>query len=301
MSRRSRKALYGLIGYPVSHSLSPAIFDAAFRTAGIEAQYRLFSIPPDRLEERIGQILDQGARGLNVTVPHKASVIPMMSDLDESAHLTGAVNAIDISDEGVVGYNTDMGGFEDSFDFLGVPDIRGRKALVLGAGGAARAVLASLILSGVSEIVVANRFMEEAMDLVSPAAKRSPGIRFEIVPLENREIEKVVEQTVLCIQATSLGLSNKDPLPMEPALLPEDCFVYDLVYGPTETPFVRSARAGGYRCADGKEMLLRQAARAFRLWFRMDPPIDAMRFAVDRVISEVRNCERKPERESGKT
>jgi shikimate dehydrogenase len=290
----SRKTLYGLIGYPVSHSLSPAIFNAAFRTAGIEADYKLFSIPPEHLEEGIGEILREGARGLNVTVPHKAGVIPLMRDLDESARLTGAVNAIEVSDDGMVGYNTDMGGFEDSFDSLDVPDIQGEKILVLGAGGAARAVLASLIRSGVSEIVVADRYIEEAMDMVSLIAGYSSDIRFETVPLENRQIEKVVAQTALCVQATSLGLSEEDPLPMEPSLLPKDCFVYDLVYGPMETPFVRSARAAGYRAVDGKEMLLRQAARAFWLWFRKDPPLGAMRTAIGRAIGGVRDTDPKP-------
>ena len=260
--------LYGLIGYPVSHPLAPAIFNAAFQAVGNE----LFPIPPDRLNAEIKEILGEGVRGLNVTVPHRTSVIPMMNGLAESARLTGAVNAIEIADDGVTGHNTDMGGFEDSFASLGVPGIKGTRVLVLGAGGAARAVLVSLARRGISEILIANRFLEEAMDLVSLVAPRYPGVRFEILLLEKEEIEKMVPGTVLCVQATSLGLKEKDPLPMEPAILPKGCFVYDLVYGPRQTAFVRSAQASGYRATDSKEMLLRRAARAFRLWFRSDPP-----------------------------
>ncbi len=284
MSGEPRKARYGLIGYPVSHSMSPAIFNAAFCAAGINAVYELYPIPPDRLDEGVGEILDKGVSGLNVTLPHKARVIGLMKDLDKSARLVGAVNTIDVTGQGMVGYNTDMGGFEDSLGPLGVPGISGARALVLGAGGAARAILVSLARLGASEIIVANRFIKEAGDMVSLVAPGYPDVRFEIILLENREVERMAPGAVLCVQATSLGLNETDPLPMEPALLPGGCFIYDLVYGTSQTAFVRSAKAGGYRAADGKEMLLRQAARAFRLWFQTEPPLDAMRNAIDRAV-----------------
>jgi len=285
MSGKPVKDLYGVVGYPVSHSLSPAIFNAAFESAGIEAVYELFPISPDRLDKGVEELLDRGVRGFNVTVPHKTAVISMMADLDESARLTGAVNTIEVTGDGMVGHNTDMGGFEDSFTTLGVPDIPGARVLVLGAGGAARAVVVSLARSGASEIVVANRFIEEAMDLVTPVAARYSGVRFEVVLLADREIEKVAAGTVLCVQATSLGLNADDPLPLDPAVLPAGCYLYDLVYGPGNTPWVKAALASGYEANDGKEMLLRQAARAFLIWAGREAPVESMRTAMNRGIT----------------
>jgi shikimate dehydrogenase len=260
--------------------MSPVIFKAAFRAAAIDADYDLYPVAPDHLEEGVREVLARGVRGFNVTVPHKSAVIPLVAGLDESARLTGAVNAIQVTAEGMVGHNTDMGGFEDSFAPLGVPGITGHQVLVLGAGGAARAVLISLARRGASEILIANRFEQEAFDLVSFVARRYPEARLRILPLETEEIRQAASGAVLCVQATSLGLKETDPLPISPVLLPKGCFVYDLVYGPLETAFVRAARSLDYRAADGREMLLRQAARAFRLWFRKAPPLEAMREAM---------------------
>lgn len=284
MNRKASRKLYGLIGYPVSHSLSPAIFRAAFDAEGIDADYDLYPIAPDHLDPELRRILDRGIRGLNVTVPHKSAVIQLMTDLDESARMTGAVNVIEVVPGGIVGHNTDLGGFEDSFVPLGIPDIQECQVLVLGAGGAARAVLVSLARRGASEILVANRFADEASNLVSLVAPGYPGVHFQVLPLEECEIVHAVSDTVLCVQATSLGLKETDPLPINPALLPKNCFVYDLVYGPEETAFVRSAKSQGYRTSDGKEMLLWQAAGTFRIWFRRDPPIEAMRAGIARAV-----------------
>jgi shikimate dehydrogenase len=284
VSRKARKALYGLIGYPVSHSLSPEIFRAAFEAVRMDAIYDLFPVHPEHLTGGLEGLLEKGVRGLNVTVPHKSAVIPMMADLDDSARLTGAVNAIEVTDWGMVGYNTDMGGFEDSLIPLGVPDLSGARVMVLGAGGAARAIVVSLARSGVSEIVVANRFIKEAKGLVTPLSKTYPDVRFKTIPLAEGEVEKNASGAVLCVQATSLGLNPGDPLPVNPNVLPPGCFLYDLVYGSENTPWVRAALASGFTAADGKEMLLRQAARTFVLWFGREAPLKSMRTAVSSGI-----------------
>ena len=284
MSGTSRQDRYGLIGYPVSHSLSPDIFRAAFETVRMDAVYDLFPVHPDHLAEGLDELLEKGVRGLNVTVPHKTAVIPMMADLGESARLTGAVNAIEVTDGGMVGHNTDMGGFEDSLLPLGIPDLPGARVMVLGAGGAARAVVVSLARSGVSEIIVANRFIEEAMVLVTPMSQSYPDVRFKTISLVEGEVEKNAPGTVLCVQATPLGLNAGDPLPVDPAVFPRGCFLYDLVYGPEGTPWVRSALGSGFRAADGKEMLLRQAARSFVLWMGREAPLKNMRSALNAGI-----------------
>ena len=275
---------YGLIGYPVSHSMSPAIFSAAFKAAGVRARYDLYPISPEDLDREVPRLVTSGVKGFNVTVPHKTSVIPMMAKMDDSAVLTGAVNTVLVNPDGLVGYNTDMGGFEDSFDHLGVPDIAGTLVLVLGAGGAARAVVAALGRLGASKIVIANRFIGETTELLSLIAPAFPGVEFEAIGLQDEELSRGSAGAVLCVQATSLGLRGDDPLPMDPAQLPEGCFIYDLVYSAGVTPFVRSALTHGHRAADGKEMLLRQAARNYSLWLGGEAPVEAMREGMEREM-----------------
>jgi len=277
---------YGLIGYPVSHSLSPAIFGAAFAALGMSASYDLYPIPPDHLAEGLKELLEGGVNGLNVTVPHKTAVVPLMRGLDESARLAGAVNTIVSGKSGVVGFNTDSGGFSDSLDALGVPDVMGGKVLVLGAGGAARAVGVSLAQRGASTIFLANRDPERARNLAAALQGHFSNLHLRVVGFGPEEIPAAAEGCVLCVQATSLGLMPGDPLPTDPAIFPRNCFLFDLVYGPKETPFVRRARELGYRAADGKEMLLRQGVRAFRLWFKREPPVEAMRGALFQVLGK---------------
>jgi shikimate dehydrogenase len=280
----TERELYGLIGHPVAHSLSPYIFKAAFAAAGIEAVYELFPIPPQQLDSGVKELLNRGVRGFNVTVPHKTGVIPMMKKLDESAILTGAVNTVEVTAGGMVGHNTDMGGFRDSLDPLGVPDISGARVLVVGAGGAARAVVTGLALSGAAKITIANRFMEETTGLLSAVAPRFPELEFEAIGFNEEEVAYGASDAVLCVHATSLGLSSDDPLPLDPAALPSGSFLYDLVYSSDETALVKAARAAGYQAADGKEMLLRQAIAGYRILTGKEPPVDAMRAGMEEGI-----------------
>ncbi len=282
---------YGLIGYPVAHSMSPAIFSAAFTATGVRARYDLYPIPPEDLGREIPKLVASGVKGFNVTVPHKTSVIPMMERMDDSAVLTGAVNTVIVNPDGLVGYNTDMGGFGDSFDYLDVPDITGALVLVLGAGGAARAVVAALGRLGASKIIIANRFIGETMELLSLIAPAFPGVVFDAIGLEDEGLSRESAGAVLCVQATSLGLRSDDPFPMDPARLPEGCFVYDLVYGTGVTPFVKSALIHGHSAADGKEMLLRQAARNYSLWLGGAAPVEAMREGMEREMRKRKKAE----------
>lgn len=277
--------LFGLIGYPVSHSLSPAVFNAAFKAGGLKARYDLYPVPPAGLEREVGRLLDLGIRGFNVTLPHKTAVLPLMQVVEDSARMTGAVNTVQVTPAGLVGHNTDMGGFSDSFGPLGVPDVSGAAALVLGAGGAARAVAAALGLMGVGKIVIANRFTRETDALIRDVAPGFPGVRFQSVSLDPAAVAEAAEDAVLCVQATSLGLGTRDPLPVDPAILPGDCYVYDLVYGIGETAFVRGARALGLEAADGKELLLRQAVRNYALWLGEEAPLEAMRTGMEEEIA----------------
>jgi len=290
---------YGLVGYPVSHSLTPAVFNAAFKAAGITARYDLYPVLPQDLAEAIPKLLAGGVMGFNVTLPHKTAVLPLMENLDASSILTGAVNTVVLTREGLAGYNTDMDGFRDSFGPLGVPEVGGATVLVLGAGGAARAVVAVLGQEGASRIVIANRFMEETRALLATLAPAFPGVAFEAVGLFDRALVRLSAEAVLCVQATSLGLGKGDPLPLDPACLPEGCFVYDLVYLTDATPFVGKAMSLGYKAADGKEMALRQADRNFFLWTGEEAPSDAMRRGMEREMKQRSRAEKEAKERGG--
>ncbi len=285
MNARTGGDRYGLIGYPVSHSFSPAIFKTAFEACGILASYDLFPIPPQDLSEGLAELVEKGVKGVNVTVPHKTAIIPLLNNLDESARLAGAVNTIEFRPKGLWGHNTDMGGFVDSLSALGAPDVKGKRVVVLGAGGAARAVVVSLARLGASRVIIANRDVERIQGLLLSVAQGFPLVEFTAVELVEEQVRPASEGAVLCVQATSLGLRSEDPVPADPGLFPRNCFLFDLVYGEAETPFVRRALNLGYQAVDGKEMLLRQAARTFSIWIGREAPLDAMRQAMNERIS----------------
>jgi shikimate dehydrogenase len=282
-----------LLGHPVGHSLSPAMFAAAFAAAGIDATYHALDVAPGALSREIPRLLAEGAEGLNLTLPHKQAVLPLLAALDPEAARVGAVNTVALRPRqgaargGVVvtGFNTDVGGFLGGLAAAGAPPLAGRKALVLGAGGAARAVLAALARAGAGEAVVANRSPGRGEELAAWARGAFPALRVTVSPFAPGALPAGGEGAALCVQATPLGLRAGDPLPIDPALLPPGCFLYDLAYAPGATPVVRRALALGRLAADGREMLLGQAAEAFALWFGAPAPGEAMRRALERGLA----------------
>lgn len=284
MTEGIQRGEFGLIGYPVGHSLSPAIFQGAFREAGIEARYTVLPVSPSRLKKTVSALFARPVGGINVTVPHKTAIIPLLDGLETSALDVGAVNTVAVHGGISTGYNTDLTGFENSLTSLGVPELSGRSVLVLGAGGAARAVVVSVARKGAARVLIANRTHSKAVDLARSLAPRFPGVRLIPIPSDADNLARYLAGISLCVQATSLGLRPEDPLPVEPSLIPAGCYVYDLVYGPDDTAFVRKAATLGLTASDGREMLLRQAAGAFEIWFGREAPVAAMRESLDRAI-----------------
>jgi shikimate dehydrogenase len=283
-----------LLGHPVGHSLSPALFTAAFAAARIDATYHALDVEPGALAQELPRLLAEGAEGFNLTVPHKQSVLPLLAALDPGALRVGAVNTVvlrprqDGARGGVVatGFNTDVNGFLRGLTAAGAPPLAGSKVLVLGAGGAARAVVAALARSGAGEAVIVNRSRGRGEELAAWARSSFPSTRFTLAPFgAHGAFPHEGGGASLCVQATPLGLGAGDPLPLDPALLPPGCFLYDLAYAPGATPVVRRALALGRRAADGREMLLGQAAEAFNLWFGSPAPEPAMREALERGLA----------------
>jgi shikimate dehydrogenase len=271
----------GLTGYPLDHSLSPKLQAAALRASGLRGEYGLYPVSPDEESElaslllrvRSGELL-----GLNVTIPHKQAVIPLLDELTTRARRIGAVNTIFLQGGILTGDNTDAPGFlADLAGFIGTEHAFPQHALVLGAGGAARAVIYALTAGG-WDVVVAARRAEQAGALVASLERETGGGSLESVQLDAGSLSPLVDGIRLLVNATSVGMSPKvDSTPWPSGLsLPERAVVYDLVYNPRETRLVREAREAGLRAATGLGMLVEQAALAFEIWTGCSPPRAAM-------------------------
>lgn len=274
--------IVGLIGDPVAHSISPVFQQAAFDALGIEARYEAWQTPAAELAERVGWLRSVGALGANVTVPHKQAVMPLLDVVDEAAQRTGAVNTIVGRGGQLYGYNTDIRGFIEALTLDGGLDPAGLTATVLGAGGAARAVVWALLAAGVARVHVLNRGVARAAAL---AAELGDG-RVTAGPLQSdpEEAAARLRGSHLLVNCTSIGMRHssaeaESPIPI--GAIPTDAFVVDIVANPLVTPLLRDARARGCRTLAGLAMLVRQGAASFELWTKRSAPLDVM-FAAAR-------------------
>jgi shikimate dehydrogenase len=259
----------GIIGWPVEHSLSPAMHNAAFAALGMNWVYAAFPVDPARVEEAVRGLAAAGVAGLNVTIPHKQAVIPACSAVSDAVTAIGAANTLVPDGEG--GFradNTDAEGFLRALDEQAPLDLVGRDALVLGAGGAARAVVFALRSRG-ARVRVANRTPDRAAALGDP------------VPFTPDVVDLVAGQSALVVNATSLGLHGDDVPPELPLRgIGRDQVVADIVYRPGGTPWLAAVEARGARGVDGLGMLLHQGAAAFAQWTGREPPVEVMRAAL---------------------
>ncbi len=264
-----------LFGHPIGHSLSPTMQNAAFLHAGLALRYVARDVGPGVLAEAIEALHSQCAKGANVTVPHKQAVLSMLDEIEQQAATIGAVNTIVHENGRLKGHNTDVGGFRRSLETVLPGGANGRKILVLGAGGAARAVLAALQQDEASLILVANRTMEHAQGLCQVAGGWGPA---KCAALGLDEVETAVADCTVIVNATSLGMvGSVKELPIDVDILKSGQVLVDLVYGADDTALVKAARGVGLVAIDGREMLVQQAALSFKLWTGLEAPVDVMR------------------------
>lgn len=270
--------LVALLGWPVGHSLSPAMHNAGFRALGWNLSYLGFATPPERLGDAVRGLEALGCRGFNLTVPHKEAVIDLLDEVDARARQAGAVNTVANRDGRLIGYNTDGAGFIASLHAAGF-DPRGRSVLMFGAGGAARGVTLALILAGAARIWVANRTHARAETLAGALNASVAGGVVAAVPLDAGAIAEVLPAAGLIVNATSVGLAGKaGPGPQTVwddfrSCRPE-ALVVDLVYTPEQTPFLSRASQAGLKTCGGLGMLVHQAALAWDVWFGAPAPVD---------------------------
>ena len=262
-----------LIGHPVAHSLSGAMQQAAFDELGIDATYELWDRPPLILGDTIAELRSDDFLGANVTIPHKERVVPLVDRLTEEAQATGAVNTITREGKRLIGHNTDVPGFRTALDRLVGKQKMPRHAVVLGAGGGARAVVYGLITEGFQRIIVFNRHLHRAEGLVKHFGRTAAHMELRAMPWHESIIEAELAKTKVLVNATSIGLtSDESPIPAE--VIPPDLLVLDLIYA--RTKLLRDAEAAGCTVADGELMLLNQGAAAFTLWTGQPAPLELM-------------------------
>jgi shikimate dehydrogenase len=261
----------GVLGWPLEHTLSPAIHNAAFRRLDLDWVYLAFPVPPERLEQAVAGLRVLGAVGANVTMPHKETVMSLLDELSGDARSVGAVNTIQTVGDRLIGHNTDVDGFSRFLTADAGLKVKGSRALVLGAGGAARAVVRALLDLEVESVSVAARDAERGRRL------SDLGERVED-PVEWAVASARVEDFDLVVNATPLGAAGEDPLPTARFRMGQA--VVDLVYEPPATPLVARARESGAAGWNGLGMLVHQAAAALRIWSGQEPPVEAMSVAA---------------------
>jgi shikimate dehydrogenase len=259
----------GLFGYPVEHSLSPLMHNAAFAYLNWDYCYVTFSVRPDFLGHAVKAIQALDLKGINVTVPHKEKVLQFLDEVKEEAAFIGAVNTIQNSDGRLIGYNTDGRGFMESLNEARI-EIGGRSALIVGAGGACRAISYYL-----SEKVAKLQIFDIDEGKVKTLVNDLSTIRPNVSSAENLD---TLEGVDMVINATPLGLKNTDSSPFNLSLLTEKMTVCDLIY--KETPLLKAASKKGCKTLDGLGMLLHQGVLAFEIWTGIKPPVDIMRNAI---------------------
>lgn len=268
----------GVIGWPIAHSLSPAMQAAAIRAAGLRCAYIAMPVRREELAQAVAGLRALGFRGFNVTIPHKAAVIECLDGIDEDARRIGAVNTVVNEDGKLLGRNTDVAGFLRGFSRRGVT-ARGKRAVVLGAGGAARAVVWGLIKEGVSRISVGVRDEAKARDALSGLAA-SAGL--EVFFWGGDGFKAALNEADILVNTTPLGMTPdvEGTPPVDWGFVKPSAFVYDIIYTPGRTRFLRDAEEHGHPVMNGTAMLVGQGAEALSLWTGVRPDEGVMERAL---------------------
>lgn len=264
----------GVIGYPIKHSLSPVIQNTAIQEAGIDYAYIAMPVAPDELENAVAGLKALNFIGFNVTIPHKVNIMKYLDEIDEMAKLIGAVNTVHIKDGKLYGYNTDAIGFINPLLKENV-EIKDKTAVILGAGGACRAVVCGLIKQGIKNIILAVRNPAKAQLLANDF---NDLVDIKVCDWHSEEFKQYLAQADLLVNTTPLGMEgnidSKPPVDWES--VKKSAFVYDIVYIPAETKFLQEAKEYGHKILNGERMLAEQGAAALHLWTDKDINVDIM-------------------------
>jgi shikimate dehydrogenase len=274
--------IVGIFGAPIGHTASPAMHNAAFAAFEMNWVYLAFHVDPQNLRTALRGTSDLGMVGVNLTIPHKILALDCIDDIDAEARKLGAVNTVSMEKGKLRGFNTDGYGFlkavKEDFNL----SIKGKRVLVLGAGGAGRGIAVKCALDGAAKVIVANR-TPARIELIAREIG-STKTEFLALPLAAGEIRKVIHEVDLVVNATSVGLQAGDSLGLGADLFSPRMHVYDTIYRPAETELLQVAESAGAKVANGLSMLLHQGAKAFEIWTKRKAPLAVMRRALRAAI-----------------
>ena len=275
---------YGLIGFPVKHSYSAMMHNAAFKELGVDARYELFEVQPETLEQEFNRLIKQGVCGFNITIPYKEEIIKLLDEIDHEAAFIGAVNTIKVNeDKTAKGFNTDGRGFITHLTRIVGFNPQGKKISILGAGGAARAVSAGLAKNGARSISLFDVAQDKAKDLANKLETNFSDCDICLVSEANALLQA---QPDLLINATPLGMHKGDELAFDSQLFHRKLVVYDLIYNPAQTLLLREVRRKGCIGFNGLGMLLYQGVLSFKTWLDAEPPVKVMEQALREALSK---------------
>lgn len=285
MAKDSASKIYGVLGYPVKHSLSPAMHNAAFRALNINAEYRLFEIRPQELNAFFGSLRQGNIFGLNVTIPYKEKAIVYLDRLSENARLIGAVNTVKVAEKGCEGFNTDGEGF---FRHL-TQDLKfnpaGKGIAVIGAGGASRAISVYLAQAQPKRLSIYDLDKARLSALVKSLKQNFKNLQIQ----EAHSIAELeIKKSDLLINATPIGMKLADPCLVNAVSIHKDLLVYDLIYNPKETKLLKLAKEKGARVSNGLGMLLYQGMSSLKIWTGKTAPKEIMQRALEDTLERRR-------------
>lgn len=278
---------YGLIGYPVSHSYSPSMHNAAFRKLKIKAEYKLFGVNPDKFGSFMKR-LPEKVSGCNVTIPYKEMAMGYLDKISSNAILIGAVNAIAVRGGRLIGDNTDSRGFVKAFRINTGKSPKAKRVFMFGAGGGAKAVAFGMALGGAGSIVICDVVAKKAKGLASRINRSTKCKAKAIVPGNKKRVADEVKNADVLINATPCGMKKGDPPLLDRKLLHKGLIVCDLIYNPSATPLIRDALKNGLTAMNGSGMLLYQGVLALKFWTGRKPPLNVMKKALEAKMRQVR-------------
>lgn len=271
--------IVGIIGDPIKHSRSPLIHNAAIAALGLDYVYVPFHVQSDSLDAAIEGFKATNVDGINVTIPHKQNVMSYLDEISREATLIGAVNTLIFKDGAIIGENTDAPGFLQAMQEDGLDVPQGGSAVVIGAGGSARAIVVALALAGVRTICITNRTVSRAVALATDLSEKT-GISIYGIGLDDSKLPHAVRTSQLIVNTASTSMDVSHPLLIDPEWLEPQSVVYDIVYTPPETRLLQAAAQKDCHTVGGLGMLVHQGAIAFEKWTGVNPPVEIMRQAL---------------------
>lgn len=280
------RGVLGIIGFPVGHSLSPYMHNWAARHFGLDLIYVPFEVKPQDFESAIRGAKALGMKGFNITIPYKERILPLLDERDSEVDWLQAVNTVVLRDDKLFGFNTDGRGFVNSLcEETGIA-LQSRACLLLGAGGAARAIGVYLVLSGVKNLYIANRDQSRGERLATDIKQRFPEASVLALSFDESSMARYLPHAEIIINATALGLGGVGVPPLPFHLLSKDHIVCDIVYNPLETPLLKRARERGAKIMTGVGMLAHQGVLAFEIWTGLLPPVHEYRKIIAHFLNK---------------